>query len=138
MKPNETIHTKRHTSANDTHIAWNQFWILPRGIVCPCPLVRAPFPAKDMNCIPPARAPPHILAPSHPEPACLRRNTGGGLPLLPHARTRTHIHNGNESMSDLCQQRHVVIRSFGHSALATGHHRHIPHIKLAVTPDETR
>ena len=113
MKPNDTsdtIHTKRHTSANDTHIAWNQFWILPRGIVCPCPFVRAPSPCKEMNCIPPARAPPHILAPSHPEPVaeCRRRIAPAST------RTHTHIHKGNESMPDLCNSkgmsRHSVIR----------------------------
>ena len=86
----DTIHTKRHTSANDTHIAWNQFWILPRGIVCPCPFVRAPFPATDMNCIPPARAPPHILAPSRSEPAaeCLWLNAC----FHTHTHTHTHTH----------------------------------------------
>ena len=114
MKPNDTsdtIHTKRHTSANDTHIAWNKFWILPRGIVCPCPFVRAPSPCKEMNCIPPARPPPHILAPSRSEPVaartpphflapsrsepvaeCLRLNACFHRHTRTHTHTHTHTH----------------------------------------------
>ena len=89
--------------------------------------VRAPSPCKEMNCIPPARPPPHILAPSRSEPVaartpphflapsrselvaeCLRLNAC----FHRHTRTHTHTHtpDGNESMSDLFQQRHVVIR----------------------------
>ena len=86
MTPDETIHTKRQTSANDTHIAWNKFWILPCAVICRCPFVRAPFPATDMNCIPPARPPPHILAPSRPEPASTRTHTHT------HTHTHTRIH----------------------------------------------
>ena len=83
---------------------------LATGNRLPLPICQSSLSCKRYELYPTCATTPHILAPSHPEPVaeCLRLNAC----FHRHTRTHTHTHtpDGNESMSDLFQQRHVVIR----------------------------